>query len=229
MLKKLIESGPRARDPGRTHWGAASVAVHAILIAAAVAGTTGAVHSRVDQPRSDTIIYVPVTPRPAAPTRPAAPAPVITGPVISVPSRPVIQPTFNCDPGTAFSIDSLLASLPGDTAGTGDPAAPGTPTDGVYDATAVDRAVTPRAGNPQPLYPNQLRSAGIEGTVVARFVVDTLGRVEPRSIDIISATHNLFTESVRDALQRSRFVPAQYGRFAVRQLVEQRFSFALTR
>ena len=106
---------------------------------------------------------------------------------------------------------------------------PGTPTNGVYEATAVDRAVSPFRDNPQPAYPSQLRAAGIEGSVVARFVVDTTGRVEPGSIDIVAMTQVAFSEAVRHALIRSRFVPAQYGHATVRQLVEQRFSFALTR
>jgi hypothetical protein len=69
----------------------------------------------------------------------------------------------------------------------------------------------------------------VEGDVVARFVVDTLGRVEPGSIAILAATHALFAAEVRAWLSRTRYRPAEYEGRVVRQLVEQRIGFALRR
>ena len=103
------------------------------------------------------------------------------------------------------------------------------PTGGVYTRDLVEKAVLPRPGNPAPAYPMSLRAAQIEGSVVARFVVDSTGRTEPASITFSEATHPLFTESVRQALLRSRYFPALVGERPVRQLVEQRFAFTLTR
>jgi hypothetical protein len=40
---------------------------------------------------------------------------------------------------------------------------------------------------------------------VVRFVVDTLGRVEPPSLDIVQSSHPLFLASVRTALDHLRF------------------------
>jgi protein TonB len=89
--------------------------------------------------------------------------------------------------------------------------------------------VAPRPGNPAPAYPASLRSAQVEGSVLARFIVDTTGRVEAASINFPEATHALFADAVRQSLLRSRYLPAVLGEHAVRQLVEQRFAFTLTR
>jgi protein TonB len=103
------------------------------------------------------------------------------------------------------------------------------PTSGVYMVSAVDKAAAPRPGNPAPVYPSALRSAQIEGSVLARFVVDTTGRAEPESISFPEATHVQFADAVRQSLLRSRYLPAVVSGRAVRQLVEQRFAFTLTR
>jgi protein TonB len=100
---------------------------------------------------------------------------------------------------------------------------------GVYTSELVEKVVAPRPGNPVPAYPASLRAAQIEGSVVARFVVDTTGRVEAASINFPEATHLLFGEAVRQSLLRSRYLPAVVADHTVRQLVEQRFAFTLTR
>jgi hypothetical protein len=50
-----------------------------------------------------------------------------------------------------------------------------------------------------------------------------------QSITFSAATHPLFAEAVRQALLRSRHLPATLGDRPVRQLVEQRFAFTLRR
>lgn len=101
--------------------------------------------------------------------------------------------------------------------------------DSVFTATTVEKPAVPRGDNPTPIYPSSLRAALIEGTVVARFVVDTMGRAEPRSIVIVATTHPLFADAVRQTLLRSRYLPAMAGGRTVRQLVEQRFAFTIER
>lgn len=63
--------------------------------------------------------------------------------------------------------------------------------------------------------------------MVAQFVVDTAGRVEPGSIEVTSTTNPLFAQSVRSALIAARFRPAEVRGAPVRQLVQQSFSFVL--
>jgi protein TonB len=93
----------------------------------------------------------------------------------------------------------------------------------------VEQAVIAIPGTATPRYPAMLQSAGLEGDVRAQFVVDTLGRVEPGSFRALESTHDLFAAAVREALGRARFKPAEAGGHKVRQLVEQTFTFRITR
>ena len=102
------------------------------------------------------------------------------------------------------------------------------PNGDVYSVLLVEKAVTARPGNPAPVYPASLRMAQIEGAVMAHFVVDTAGRVEPPSITFPRAAHTLFEAAVRDALLHSRYVAAEAAGHRVRQLVEQRFEFRVS-
>lgn len=80
---------------------------------------------------------------------------------------------------------------------------------------------------PQPVYPPALKSAGVEGVVQAIYVVDTLGRVEPGSITIVTTDHPFMAESVRTALRGARFQPGRVRGTAVRSLVRQTVRFSL--
>jgi protein TonB len=93
----------------------------------------------------------------------------------------------------------------------------------------VEKQVVAIPGTATPRYPSMLQSAGLEGDVRAQFVVDTLGRVEQGSFHVLQPTHDLFAAAVRDALGRARFKPAEVGGHKVRQLVEQTFTFRITR
>jgi TonB family protein len=99
----------------------------------------------------------------------------------------------------------------------------------VHSAGVVDRQVAPDPRNGRPRYPDAMRAASVAGEVVARFVVDTTGVVEPSSITILVATHALFGDAVRRWLPQTRYTPAEYAGRRVRQLVEQRMEFTLAR
>jgi TonB family protein len=95
-----------------------------------------------------------------------------------------------------------------------------------YTENQVEEAVVPTR-QPSPRYPESLRSVNVTGTVIAQFVVDQRGRVEPGSIRILDTPHKLFSDAVRSALLEARFRPARVGGNPVRQLVEQPFVFKL--
>lgn len=80
--------------------------------------------------------------------------------------------------------------------------------------------------NAMPQYPPLLRAAEESGTVVASFVVDTLGRVYPASIRIAHATERHFAAAALEAIPKLRFTPAvdSEGR-NVAQLVRQSVEF----
>ena len=76
-------------------------------------------------------------------------------------------------------------------------------------------------------YPEQLKSAGVEGEVLAQFVVDTTGRYEQGTFKVLKSTNEQFTNAVKSALTRMKFYPAEVGGRKVKQLVQQPFTFSL--
>ena len=76
-----------------------------------------------------------------------------------------------------------------------------------------------------PVYPATLMARGVEGSVLATFVVDTNGRPDVSTYIALESTHVLFGTAVRDALPRMKFRPAKRDNVPVRQQVELRFSF----
>jgi TonB family protein len=81
----------------------------------------------------------------------------------------------------------------------------------------------------KPRYPERLRQAAIEGRVLVRFKVDTLGLIDQASVTILSSTHDLFSRAVRDALGGFRFKPAEVNGHRVVALAEMPFEFAIGR
>ncbi|HEY6219435.1 MAG TPA: energy transducer TonB, partial [Gemmatimonadaceae bacterium] len=92
----------------------------------------------------------------------------------------------------------------------------------------VERPVKSLSKNRPPAYPRELRQRGIEGEVLAKFVVDSTGRVDMTTFQIVKTHDSLFTKAVREAVQDYRFEPAQIGKRRVSQFVQMPFSFALT-
>jgi protein TonB len=198
--------------------------VHASLLTAAVVATLQSPRAHVVVSPPDTIIYV-------APPRPAAPVGEANGGCIDmcVQVPPIKWSPSPAIPGVDVVPNStVLEHLIGGGASLIGSASPeGGPPDGIFTEATVDRIVMPRRDNPQPEYPRRLRAAGLDGSVVARFVVDTAGRVERGSIEILQATHGLFADAVREWLPRTGYSPAESAGRRVRQLVEQRIAFTL--
>ena len=61
----------------------------------------------------------------------------------------------------------------------------------VFLETAVDERPE-RISCPTLEYPRELQAADIQGSVLLRFVVDTMGRVEPSSVEVLSSTREGF-------------------------------------
>jgi protein TonB len=101
--------------------------------------------------------------------------------------------------------------------------------DNTYFEFQVEKPVMQAPNSPTPQYPDILRQAGVEGEALVSFVVDTTGRADVASFKVIRATHELFATAVKNALPRMRFIPAEVGDRKVRQLVQQPFSFAITK
>ncbi len=95
----------------------------------------------------------------------------------------------------------------------------------VYTVLQVDRTVERYESSAAPVYPPELSAQRKEGKVDAMYVVDTTGRVDTTTIQVMQSDHPRFTESVRTALGEARFRPAMRAGKTVRQLAQQRFRF----
>jgi len=228
MLETLIESkAAKSRSAGGA---ALSVTAHTLLIAGAVYATAQA---RVEPSRFPQLvrpIYFPL-PKPASQT--AAPT---TGHAVSrgghrlifvEPKLDIRIPTVDVT-GVLSKPSDFGASTIGVAVGSGGER--GTvPTGGTFRADQVERQVALMPGSSPPRYPETLRSAGVEGQVVAVFVVNEMGRAEADSIRFSRSDNPLFEDPVKEALRRMRFVPAEIGGKKVRQLVQMPFVFTLAR
>lgn len=225
MFQVLVES--RATSQRRGSWTALSIAAHSAVVALAVV-LTAQVAPEIIQSEVTHVVYN----APPAPVQTSTPVPIgaITPIVIdrfqfAFPSLPIVlSPTP--DPLARVLDDfgpSTIGAVPGTRVGNDIGAT------GVHTEATVDRIVAALPGNPSPAYPKRLSSASLDGDVLVRFVVDTTGRVEPTSVEIVHASHDLFGESVKQWLRLTRYSPAQAGGRPVRQLVQQRVGFNLQR
>lgn len=228
MLDRLLES--KATTHRSVTGAAASVATHSALLGLALYATA---HAGVETSRPRQIVR-PVYFAPARP--PAAANPALTSIPTIVRNRLVFV-----DPAIKLSLPSI--DLPAPAGGLGDfrrdPIGASTSlgtaglgpdgTDATFRADQVEKQVSVISGNASPRYPEVLRMAGVEGQVVARFVVDERGRVEEGTIKLVRSDNPLFDDPVRSALARMRFSPAETGGRKVRQLVEMPFVFSLSR
>lgn len=97
----------------------------------------------------------------------------------------------------------------------------------VYTANEVDTPAHLSNGNLDVVYPPDLVASRTSGTVVAEFVVSASGEIERGSVGIVTATNALFAEAAIKSLADAHYVPAVKSGTAVRQLVQQPFSFSL--
>lgn len=228
MLETLLES---KSNGGRSAGGAiASVTAHTALIAAALYATA---QGHLEPSRTAEIVRAVYFP-PAAHLVSAA-SPAIT------PQRPsVSRGLVFVEPRVDINIPSVdIASLtsraedfgpaPGVGASTGSKDGAASPADAPFRPDEVERQVAVVPGSAPPKYPELLRSSGVEGQVIAIFVVDEHGRAENGSIRFSRSDNPLFEEAVRVAIRGMRFIPAEVGGTKVRQLVQMPFVFTLAR
>ncbi|MES2180397.1 MAG: energy transducer TonB [Gemmatimonadota bacterium] len=203
-----------------------SVCAHAILIAGAVYSTHVAASELAETIQNRSLRYLP------PPDRIAGSAPRVEhlhymelggGAQITDAGRPDGRPKNDGGP--------KKEPLPGGNTGTETesqaPAPPVYSPDSIYSVLEVEEQVVRAEGSAAPAYPPDLMKAGTEGRAIARFVVDTTGRADLESVEIIRFTHQEFAESVRSAVPRMTFTPARVDGHKVRQAVEQTFDFKI--
>lgn len=234
MFNNLIES--KAKRQKTTGGMFMSLVVHTVLISAAVYGTLQA-GQQFEKPKAEKVDFVKVEKKAPPPEKKAPPPPdVVVAPpppkgfqVLTAPIKiPDVLPKIDLSKSVTNEADFSGKGVAGGIAkGVVGGTAP--PNEGnTFFAFQVEKQVDMAPGNPPPHYPDMLRSANIEGEVIASFVVDTNGRADMRTFKVIKTTHELFTQAVRNALQNYRFYPAEIGGRKVKQLVQQPFQFSLS-
>ena len=238
MFNNLVES--KAKKQKRLGGSVASIIVHGILIVGGVVLTANAGLTN-DKTKEEKVDFVEVKkdePKPPEPEKPPPPPDQVIAPPppkgFQVLSAPIVIPDIIPD------IDlSKKATDESDFTGKGVAGGTGKGVEGgkgpipqgdqPYFDFQVEKPVVMAPGAAGPTYPDMLRSAGIEGTVLAQFVVDTTGRAEMNTFKVLKTDNDLFSNAVKNALQRMRFLPAEVGGRKVKQLVQQPFQFSLNR
>jgi protein TonB len=95
---------------------------------------------------------------------------------------------------------------------------------GPYMEFQVEKPVA-KIGGEAPEYPAALKADGVEGQVLAQFVVNESGRYESGTLKILNSSNPAFSAAVKDALPRMKFSAAQIGGRKVQQLVQMPFQF----
>jgi TonB family protein len=225
----LLESERAAPQAG--FGSAASIALHVVVLAFAIAATS---HARNAVGESTALYRVlprfspPVVAAPHARERTQAPARRNSSIPIPFPTvTPVTVSTPSIGPIVATSVGSQTAPLPGGVAGGDTSATPG-PRTSPFDEMEVDVPASALPGQRGPAYPERLRANGVEGRVVARFIIGKDGRIEGDPV-IVSATADEFAAAVKRYLAGTRYRAAMKNGEPVRQLAEQEFDFAMRR
>jgi protein TonB len=238
MFDNLIES--QASKQKRTGGTLASTVIHAFLITGAVMGTLHA-KEELEKPKAEKVSFLQVKkdepPPPKEEVKPPPPEVVMKAPppkgfqVLTAPIKiPDVLPDIDLSKKVTNEEDFTGKGVAGGIAkgvvgGTAQPVNENQ----TYFEFQVEKQVSPFPGNQPPRYPDMLRSANVEGEVLAQFVVDTTGRADMKEFKVLKSTHDLFTNAVRSALPQMKFYPAEVGGKKVKQLVQMPFQFSLTK
>jgi protein TonB len=239
MFNNLIES--QAKKQKRAGGSLMSIVVHTAIVAALIVVTKGA-GAVMEEEKVEKLEFVEVKkdePKPPEPEKAPPPPDAVAAPpppkgfqVLSAPIEipnviPEIDLSKKVTDEADFSGKGVAGGIAKGVEGGKGPVIQNA--DQPYFDFQVEKPVVMAPGSQGPAYPDMLRTAGIEGTVLAQFVVDTTGRADMSTFKALKSDNDLFTNAVKNALQRMRFLPAEVGGRKVKQLVQQPFQFSLNR
>jgi len=238
MFNNLLES--KAKKQKRLGGSLTSIIVHTGLVVGLVVVTAnaGIKNEKVKEEKVDFVEVKKDEPKPPEPEKPPPPPDAVVTPpppkgfqVLSAPVEiPNVIPDIDLSKKVTDEADFSGKGVAGGVAkGVEGGKGPVPQGDQPYFDFQVEKPVVMAPGSQGPAYPDMLRSAGIEGQVLAQFVVDTTGRADMGSFKALKSDNDLFTTAVKNALQRMRFLPAEVGGRKVKQLVQQPFQFSLNR
>ena len=237
MFNNLLESKPKKEKRGGGT--VTSVVVHSILVGLAVYATANAA-IRNEKPKQEKIDFVETPkdepPPPKEEPPPPPPPDVVVAPpppkgfqVLTAPVEiPDVIPDIDLSKKVTDEADFSGKGVAGGVA-KGKEGGAVVQSDQPYFEFQVEKPVVPAPGSISPRYPDMLRQAGVEGEVLAQFVVDTTGKAEAGSLKILKSSHDMFVQSVRNALPQMKFIPAEVGGKKVKQLVQQPFTFSISK
>jgi protein TonB len=238
MFDNLIES--RAAKQRRAGGMIFSAVLHAVLITGAIYGTLQA-KEQLEKPKAEKVEFVEMKkkdepPPPKEEPKPPPPDVVMKAPppkgfqVLTAPIKiPDVLPDIDLSKKVTNEEDFSGKGVAG---GIAKGVVGGTPqpvSDQPYFEFQVEKQVAATPGNSAPRYPDMLRSANVEGEVLAQFVVDTTGRADMKEFKVLKSTHDMFTAAVRAVLPIMKFYPAEVGGRKVKQLVQMPFQFNLSK
>jgi len=236
MFNNLLESKPKKEKRGGGT--VTSVVLHSIIVGLAVYATANAAIKN-EKPRQEKIDFV-ETPKDQPPPKEEPPPPpppdVVVAPpppkgfqVLTAPVEiPDVIPDIDLSKKVTDEADFSGKGVAGGVA-KGTEGGAVVQSDQPYFEFQVEKPVVPAPGSISPRYPDMLRQAGVEGEVLAQFVVDTTGKAEPGSLKILKSSHDMFVQSVKNALPNMKFIPAEVGGRKVKQLVQQPFTFSISK
>lgn len=173
------------------------------------------------------------TPRPARPALRAALFTIAASALVAISASPVLARPL----ASASLSESVMALLPEPQQPTPAPQQPAAkrpaPQQPAAAKTApkefkefkLDEQAKLLSNSKAPRYPEILLRAGITGSTLAMFVVDTAGFPELSTFKIVRSAHPLFVEAVKASLPDTRFAPARVQGRTVRQLVQILYHF----
>jgi periplasmic protein TonB len=224
MFELLIESHPKRDRKRLLGVGAASVVVHAAVIAGAIVATLNVGHSNTGVRVDTAMVYLAQQQQQQKPPEQQPLA-------LDVPLRgfqTVVAPTEI--PSDIPPVNLQEKFNPQDYSGTGvegGVAGGVVPSDAVYLEAVVEEKPSVLSA-PLPPYPELLRQAGIQGRVLIQAIVDTSGRAEPNSIRIARSPNPGFDQPSLNWMRQALFRPARVHGRAVRVLVEVPLEYRIT-
>ncbi len=223
MVFTLLKFSRKTRSKGLLGVGVASLAFHSAMIAAVVYVTLHAAPSDIRVSMDTTVVLLAAQMQ----QKPADPAPTqlvdaLKGfQTVTVPAQiptdiPPVELQQRFDPKN-FSGSGVEGGRANGIV----------KRDEVYAETLVEERPALLSA-PPPVYPPLLKQAGIQGRVVLRAVIDTTGRVEPASIQIMKSPNPAFDQPTKDWVLKALFRPARLHGRGVRVFINLPVDYSLT-
>ena len=235
----LLASNPRRRAPWSSPGAAASLVVHAGVIAALLwANLNGPTDAMAEE---EIVTFVEVQPAEVKKEEPKpdepkpqpvkSDAPILPKgtqallppeePPLEIPEVDLSAPAVSAED---FSGIGVVGGVADGVEGAPLPEAPATETGTAYEVAVLERKPELTNGAAvaaaiERLYPKILKEAGIGGTVSLEFIIETDGTVDVGSVRVAQSPNDLLADASVKAVERFRFRPGRYEGREVRVLI----------